>query len=50
MPLRWMWEDNKMKPLSADALADLVIAAANAIESWGMYAMVYTYTYTAILS
>ena len=38
-------EDNKLKPLSADALTDLVIAAADAIESWGLYAMVYTYTY-----
>lgn len=37
-------EDNKLKPLSADALTDLVISAADAIESWGMYAMVYTYT------
>lgn len=40
-------EDNKLKPLSADALTDLVIAAADAIESWGLYAMVYTYTYYA---
>ena len=38
-------EDNKLKLLSADALTDLVIAAADAIESWGLYAMVYTYTY-----
>lgn len=38
-------EDNKLKPLSADALTDLVIAAADAVESWGLYAMVYTYTY-----
>lgn len=38
-------EDNKLAPLSADALTDLVIAAADAIESWSMYAMVYTYTY-----
>ena len=38
-------EDNKLKPLSADALTDLVIAAADAIESWGLYAMVYTYTW-----
>ena len=38
-------EDNKLKPLSADALTDLVIAAADAIESWGLYAMVYTYSY-----
>lgn len=40
-------EDNKLKPLSADALTDLVIAAADTIESWGLYAMVYTYTYYA---
>ena len=45
MPIAVDVEDNKMKPLSADALTDLVIAAADAIESWGMYAMVYTYTY-----
>ena len=38
-------EDNKLKPLSADALTDLVIQAADTIESWGLYAMVYTYTY-----
>ena len=38
-------EDNKLKPLSADALTDLVISAADAIENWGLYAMVYTYTY-----
>ena len=38
-------EDNKLKPLSADALTDLVIAAADAIESWGLAAMVYTYNY-----
>lgn len=38
-------EDNKLTPLSADALTDLVIAAADVIESWGLYAMVYTYTY-----
>ena len=37
-------EDNKLKPLSADALTDLVVYAADAIESWGLYAMVYTYT------
>ena len=45
MPIAVDVEDNKMKPLSADALTDLVISAADAIESWGMYAMVYTYTY-----
>ena len=45
MPVVVDVEDNKLKPLSADALTDLVIAAADAIESWGLYAMVYTYTY-----
>lgn len=40
-------EDNKLKPLSADALTDLVAYAADTIESWGLYAMVYTYTYYA---
>lgn len=38
-------EDNKLKPLPADALTDLVIQAADTIESWGLYAMVYTYTH-----
>ena len=45
LPIAVYVEDNKLKPLSADALTDLVIAAADAIESWGLYAMVYTYTY-----
>lgn len=36
-------EDNLLKPLSADALTDLVEYAAQTIESWGCYAMVYTY-------
>lgn len=36
-------EDNLLKPLSADALTDLVIYALETIESWGCYAMVYTY-------
>lgn len=44
MPIVVDVEDNKLKPLSADALTDLVISAAETIESWGMYAMVYTYT------
>ena len=44
LPIAVDVEDNKLKPLSADALTDLVIAAADAIESWGLYAMVYTYT------
>ena len=37
-------EDNKLKPLSAAALTELVAYAADTIESWGLYAMVYTYT------
>lgn len=45
LPIAVDVEDNKLKPLSADALTDLVIAAADAIESWGLYAMVYTYAY-----
>ena len=36
-------EDNLLKPLSADALTDLVEYAVKTIEGWGMYAMVYTY-------
>ena len=38
-------EDNKLKPLSKAALTDLVEYAAKVIESWGCYAMVYTYLY-----
>ena len=45
LPIAVDVEDNKLKPLSADALTDLVIAAADAIEGWGLYAMVYTYTW-----
>ena len=45
LPIAVDVEDNKLKPLSADALTDLVILAADTIESWGLYAMVYTYTY-----
>lgn len=36
-------EENKLKPLSRSALTDLVEYAATTIESWGLYAMVYTY-------
>lgn len=36
-------EENKLKPLSKAALTDLVSYAANEIECWGMYSMVYTY-------
>lgn len=38
-------EDNSLKPLSADALTDLVEYAVKKIEGWGYYAMVYTYLY-----
>lgn len=44
LPIAVDVEDNKLKPLPADELTDLVISAADAIESWGLYAMVYTYT------
>ena len=47
LPIAVDVEDNKLKPLSASALSNLVAYAANTIESWGMYAMVYTYTYYA---
>ncbi len=38
-------EDNLLKPISRDALTDLVIHAVETIESWKCYAMVYTYLY-----
>lgn len=47
LPIAVDVEDNKLKPLSASALSNLVSYAAKTIESWGMYAMVYTYTYYA---
>jgi len=43
LPLVIDVEDNLLKPLSADALTDLVEYAVKEIESWGCYAMVYTY-------
>ena len=43
LPLVVDVEDNTLKPLSADALTDLVEYAVKEIESWGCYAMVYTY-------
>lgn len=43
LPLIVDVEDNKLKPLSKEALTDLVEYSANTIESWGVYAMVYTY-------
>ena len=43
LPLIVDVEDNTLKPLSADRLTDLVEFAVKEIESWGCYAMVYTY-------
>jgi len=43
LPLVIDVEDNLLKPLSADALTDLVIYALERIEKWGCYAMFYTY-------
>lgn len=43
LPLVVDVEDNLLKPLSADALTDLVEYAAKTIQDWGCYAMVYTY-------
>ena len=43
LPLVVDVEDNLLKPLSADELTDLVEYAVQTIESWGCYAMVYTY-------
>lgn len=43
LPLVVDVEDNLLKPLSKEALTDLVEYAVNTIESWGCYAMVYTY-------
>ncbi len=43
LPLVVDVEDNLLKPLSATALTDLVEYAVQQIESWGCYAMVYTY-------
>lgn len=47
LPIAVDVEDNKLKPLSKSALTNLVSYAAKKIESWGLYAMVYTYTYYA---
>lgn len=44
MPVAVDVEDNKLKPLTAAKLTDLVAYAAGIVESWGLYAMVYTYT------
>jgi len=43
LPIAVDVEENKLKPLSRKALTDLVEYAAETIESWGLYAIVYTY-------
>lgn len=45
LPIAVDVEENKLKPLSRSALTDLVEYAAKTIEGWGVYAMVYTYSY-----
>lgn len=44
MPLVVDVEDNLLRPLTAEVLTNLVCYALDVIESWGCYAMVYTYT------
>lgn len=44
MPIVIDVEDNRLKKLSTDALTELVEYALKTIESWGLYAMLYTYT------
>lgn len=45
LPLIVDVEENKLKPISRQALTDLVEYALKTIESWDCYAMLYTYTY-----
>lgn len=45
MPLFVDVEDNLLKPLSREALTNLVKYELQTIESWGCYAALYTYTY-----
>ena len=47
MPVAVDVEDNKLNPIPAVELSRLVACAADAIEGWGLYAMVYTYTHYA---
>ena len=44
MPIAVDVEDAKLKALRPDELTKLVKQAAKKIESWGLYAMVYTYS------
>lgn len=44
MPIAVDVEDNTLKVLGKQALTQLVMYAAQTIESWNAYAMVYTYT------
>ena len=43
MPVVVDVEDNLLKPISKAALTELVEYAAETIESWGYYSMIYTY-------
>lgn len=43
MPIVIDVEDNLLKPISKAALTELVEYAAELIESWGYYSMIYTY-------
>lgn len=47
LPIAIDVEDNSLKAIGKQALTDLVIYAAQKIESWRGYAMVYTYVYYA---
>lgn len=44
LPLAVDVEDNTLKPLSTQSLTELVEYAMDTIQSWGAYAVVYTYT------
>lgn len=44
LPIAVDVEDPSLKALSPESLAQLVKMEAKQIESWGLYAMVYTYT------
>ncbi len=44
LPLAVDVEDNSLKPLSTQSLTELVEYAMDTIQSWGAYAVVYTYT------
>ena len=37
-------EDARLRAMTPDALSTLIAGAANQLEAWGLYAMVYTYS------